>query len=70
MIFDEESKPEFTFRTEDETETELVYVVEGNGKVIKRKISKEDYINPVTRFEIQDQMTREAVMPNIPGVEF
>lgn len=68
-MFDEEFKPEFTFRTENETENDLVYVVEGNGKVLKRTVTREEFLNPERRLEIQTEMTREAVMPNIPGVE-
>lgn len=66
----EEFKPEFTFRTENETNNDLVYIVEGNGKIIRRTIKKEDYLNPAIRLEIQTEMTREALMPEIPGVDF
>lgn len=68
MFFVDDFKPEFKFRTENETDDSLVYVVEGNGKIIKRTISKEDYLDPAIRLLIQDEMTREAVMPDIPGI--
>lgn len=64
-------KPEFSFSTEDQTEDSLVYVVTqiATNRQLKRKISKKDFVNPLTRFEIQDQMTRELSMPVIPGLE-
>lgn len=68
MFFVDDFKPEFKFRTENETDDSLVYVVEGNGKIIKRTISKEDYLDPTIRLSIQEEMTREAVMPDIPGI--
>ena len=63
--------PEFTFSIEDQTEDSLVYVVTqiATKKQLKRKISKEDFVNPSIRFEIQDQMTRELLIPSIPGLE-
>lgn len=68
-FMDQSFKPEFTFKIEDETDNELTYVLESNtGKIIKRRIKKEDFIDINTKMHIQDEMTTEAMMPNIPGV--
>lgn len=60
-----DEKPQFSFRTEAESEIDLIYVAVGNGREVKRKIKKEDFINPQIRFAIQDEMTLELMQPEI-----